>query len=228
MPRGGSSPGRGHHSCATRRRGGTCPCGRSPRGASGATTARTPAPGTSPSPPAPCRPSSWPPRPSPPRRYRGGGGVLLLRHPRRAAPVRRPHRRRRPGRAGMVPEALESTLDRLQREGRTVAFVYTIATHQNPSGTILPPERRAARAGHLQPAGHPRGGGRLLRGRRLRGGDAPRDLHPGRAGRGALHRLLLQDPRPRRAPGLLHRPRLRRPEAAGLQARRRHQRPRPA
>jgi 2-aminoadipate transaminase len=45
---------------------------------------------------------------------------------------------------GIVPQALEATLDRLQREGRTVSFVYTIATHQNPSGTILPPERRAA------------------------------------------------------------------------------------
>jgi 2-aminoadipate transaminase len=45
---------------------------------------------------------------------------------------------------GIVPQALEATLDRLRREGRTVSFVYTIATHQNPSGTILPPERRAA------------------------------------------------------------------------------------
>ena len=45
---------------------------------------------------------------------------------------------------GIVPQALEATLDRLEREGRTVSFVYTIATHQNPSGTILPPERRAA------------------------------------------------------------------------------------
>jgi 2-aminoadipate transaminase len=45
---------------------------------------------------------------------------------------------------GIVPQALEATLDRLQGEGRTVSFVYTIATHQNPSGTILPPERRAA------------------------------------------------------------------------------------
>ena len=45
---------------------------------------------------------------------------------------------------GMVPEALAETLDRLAGEGRTVSFVYTIATHQNPSGTILPPERREA------------------------------------------------------------------------------------
>ncbi len=45
---------------------------------------------------------------------------------------------------GLIPEALESTLDRLQREGQRVAFVYTIASHQNPSGTVLPPPRRAA------------------------------------------------------------------------------------
>ena len=45
---------------------------------------------------------------------------------------------------GMIPEALAETLDRLAGEGRTVSFVYTIATHQNPSGTILPPERREA------------------------------------------------------------------------------------
>ena len=45
---------------------------------------------------------------------------------------------------GMIPEALAETLDRLAGEGRAVSFVYTIATHQNPSGTILPPERRAA------------------------------------------------------------------------------------
>jgi 2-aminoadipate transaminase len=45
---------------------------------------------------------------------------------------------------GMIPESLAETLDRLHAEGRTVSFVYTIATHQNPSGTILPPERRRA------------------------------------------------------------------------------------
>ncbi|MGH2371134.1 MAG: PLP-dependent aminotransferase family protein, partial [Chloroflexota bacterium] len=45
---------------------------------------------------------------------------------------------------GMRIDALEATLDRLEREGRKVGFVYTIATHQNPSGTILPPERRRA------------------------------------------------------------------------------------
>src|SRR5204862_2014555 len=45
---------------------------------------------------------------------------------------------------GMRVDALDETLSRLEREGRRAAFVYTIATHQNPSGTILPIERRRA------------------------------------------------------------------------------------
>lgn len=45
---------------------------------------------------------------------------------------------------GLRPDALEEVLDRLAAEGRRVAFVYTIATHQNPSGTILPLARREA------------------------------------------------------------------------------------
>ncbi|MDQ3699639.1 MAG: PLP-dependent aminotransferase family protein [Chloroflexota bacterium] len=45
---------------------------------------------------------------------------------------------------GLRPDALEEVLDRLAAEGRRVAFVYSIATHQNPSGTILPLERRDA------------------------------------------------------------------------------------
>ncbi|HEV2126643.1 MAG TPA: PLP-dependent aminotransferase family protein [Chloroflexota bacterium] len=43
---------------------------------------------------------------------------------------------------GMRLDALETVLDRLEREGRRVAFLYTIATHQNPTGTIMPVERR--------------------------------------------------------------------------------------
>jgi 2-aminoadipate transaminase len=44
---------------------------------------------------------------------------------------------------GLRPDLLGATLERLRREGRRVAYVYTIATHQNPSGTILPLSRRA-------------------------------------------------------------------------------------
>lgn len=43
---------------------------------------------------------------------------------------------------GLRIDALDETLGRLHRDGQRVAFVYTIATHQNPSGTILPLERR--------------------------------------------------------------------------------------
>jgi 2-aminoadipate transaminase len=43
---------------------------------------------------------------------------------------------------GLRVDVLDATLERLQREGRRVAFVYTIATHQNPTGSMLPPERR--------------------------------------------------------------------------------------
>jgi 2-aminoadipate transaminase len=45
---------------------------------------------------------------------------------------------------GLRPDALAATLDQLERDGRRAAYVYTIATHQNPSGTILPPDRRLA------------------------------------------------------------------------------------
>jgi 2-aminoadipate transaminase len=43
---------------------------------------------------------------------------------------------------GMRPDALDAALDRLRREDRRVGFVYSIATHQNPTGTIMPAERR--------------------------------------------------------------------------------------
>lgn len=43
---------------------------------------------------------------------------------------------------GMLPEALDDTLGRLKREGRSVGFVYSIATHQNPTGSIMPTARR--------------------------------------------------------------------------------------
>jgi 2-aminoadipate transaminase len=43
---------------------------------------------------------------------------------------------------GMRIDALETVLDTIEREGRRVAFLYSIATHQNPTGTIMPLERR--------------------------------------------------------------------------------------
>ena len=43
---------------------------------------------------------------------------------------------------GMKPEALEAGLERNAREGRKVGYVYSIATHQNPTGAIMPESRR--------------------------------------------------------------------------------------
>ena len=43
---------------------------------------------------------------------------------------------------GMRMDALEETLDRLAREGRPARCIYTLATYQNPTGTVMPHERR--------------------------------------------------------------------------------------
>lgn len=43
---------------------------------------------------------------------------------------------------GMVPDALEDTLDRLEREGRAVTFLYLVPNHQNPAGVCLSEPRR--------------------------------------------------------------------------------------
>ena len=43
---------------------------------------------------------------------------------------------------GLIPDALESTLTRLEREGRRVKFLYTIPNFHNPAGVSLSVERR--------------------------------------------------------------------------------------
>jgi 2-aminoadipate transaminase len=43
---------------------------------------------------------------------------------------------------GMRVDLLEETLDRLEREGRTPKFVYTVPTFQNPAGVTMALERR--------------------------------------------------------------------------------------
>jgi DNA-binding transcriptional MocR family regulator len=43
---------------------------------------------------------------------------------------------------GLVPEALEETIERLEGEGRRVKLLYTIPNFQNPTGTTLTLERR--------------------------------------------------------------------------------------
>ncbi|MFC9971916.1 PLP-dependent aminotransferase family protein [Spirillospora sp. NPDC127200] len=45
--------------------------------------------------------------------------------------------------AGLIPSALRETLERLRREGRTVKFLYTVPTFQNPAGVTLTAARRA-------------------------------------------------------------------------------------
>ena len=43
---------------------------------------------------------------------------------------------------GMRPDAVEQALKRLQGESRLPKFIYTISTYQNPSGFVMPRERR--------------------------------------------------------------------------------------
>jgi 2-aminoadipate transaminase len=43
---------------------------------------------------------------------------------------------------GLVPEDLDSTIQRLKAEGHRIKFLYTIPTFQNPLGSTLPLERR--------------------------------------------------------------------------------------
>jgi DNA-binding transcriptional MocR family regulator len=45
---------------------------------------------------------------------------------------------------GLVPGALEETIERLEREGKRVKLLYTTPNFQNPTGTHLPLERRQA------------------------------------------------------------------------------------
>ena len=45
---------------------------------------------------------------------------------------------------GLVPEALEETVQRLQRDGRRVKLLYTIPNFHNPTGTAMTLERRRA------------------------------------------------------------------------------------
>jgi len=43
---------------------------------------------------------------------------------------------------GLLPDELERTIARLQAQGRTIKFLYTIPSYQNPGGTMLPQGRR--------------------------------------------------------------------------------------
>ncbi|MDO4259926.1 MAG: PLP-dependent aminotransferase family protein [Actinomycetaceae bacterium] len=43
---------------------------------------------------------------------------------------------------GLIPSALEETIARLKKEGRSIKFLYTIPNYQNPAGVTLSEERR--------------------------------------------------------------------------------------
>ena len=43
---------------------------------------------------------------------------------------------------GMRSDALAGTLERLRQEGRAPRFLYVLATYQNPTGSVMPRERR--------------------------------------------------------------------------------------
>lgn len=45
---------------------------------------------------------------------------------------------------GLIPEALDDLIKQLKLEGRSPKWLYTIAEHQNPTGSTLPVERRQA------------------------------------------------------------------------------------
>jgi DNA-binding transcriptional MocR family regulator len=45
---------------------------------------------------------------------------------------------------GLVPEALDETIERLKAEGRRVKLLYTIASYQNPTGAAMTLDRRKA------------------------------------------------------------------------------------
>lgn len=45
---------------------------------------------------------------------------------------------------GLDPDEVARALDQLAAEGRRVPFLYTVPTHQNPTGVTLPAERRRA------------------------------------------------------------------------------------
>ena len=63
----------------------------------------------------------------------------------------------------MLPDALESAIERATGQGRKPKLIYTIPTYQNPQGWTMTLERRQVMVEGRQPArgSHPRG--RLLR-----------------------------------------------------------------
>ncbi len=57
--------------------------------------------------------------------------------------------------AGIVPEALGDRIDRVTAAGRRVALVYTVPSHNNPTGRTTPAARRAALVAATEARGIP-------------------------------------------------------------------------
>ena len=72
---------------------------------------------------------------------------------------------------GIVPEVLDSTIERLKAEGRRVKYLYTIPTFQNPLGWTMTLERRKKVLEITRRHGVPGVRGRLLHRPALRGED---------------------------------------------------------
>ena len=75
---------------------------------------------------------------------------------------------------GMRIDVLEETLDRLEREGRTPKFIYTVPTFQNPAGVTMSLERRRRLVAARRRARAARAGGQPVRAAALRGRPAAR------------------------------------------------------
>ena len=103
---------------------------------------------------------------------------------------------------GMRIDVLEETLDRLDREGRTPKFVYTIPTFQNPGGVTMSRAAAAAPRGDRGRARAAGARGQPLRAAALRGRPAADAADAGRRDLRDLPRDVLEDPLPRAAPRL--------------------------
>ena len=101
---------------------------------------------------------------------------------------------------GMDIGALRRTLESLTAAGEKPSFIYTLPTYHNPTGAVMPRERRLEMIEGRARLRRPPGRGQLLRRRplRRRAPAAPEPLRAGERRGRRLHRLALEDPRRRR------------------------------
>ena len=96
---------------------------------------------------------------------------------------------------GMRIDLLEETLDRLEREGRTPKFIYTVPTFQNPAGVTMALDRRRRLVAARRRARAARARGQPVRAAALRGRPAAAALRARRRRVRDLPRDVLEDPR---------------------------------